>query len=424
MRVLFLALIFACPLPAAAAELTRVASSFDPDRPFGMYLDLGFERTATKEKIVHLSHQSGGLQDVNELWYQMTDSRLKIDAHIGLWQDLEFHFGLPIVFAQDRSWGFTSDSNPTTSTITNNCLQANGQLLDPACPTSLAGAQAMFQVPASSNRGGLGDMTFGLAYALFNTKRDDTKPMWVIGMDYTAPTASLLDPTVPTSSSNRGNIGEKLHKYQFYTALSRRTGAIDPYFKIHYTLPFAGPGWYSNCDHPSALNMGAPENCNSSAWSRADTGIKPSHTGGVIFGAELNAFEDAAKHQKVAIDIRGIATYISEGRYYNEMSDLFGKLLYSQEYMQFGGQIGLVAQPADFIALKLNASLIYNTDHMLTYENIGKDLNGDGTVDVSDPAQHLELNPNFDWRTDMTGRGFRATDSLTFVLNATASFHF
>src|SRR5207253_731987 len=101
------------------------------------------------------------------------------------------------------------------------------------------------------------------------------------------------------------------------------------------TLGYWGPGWYSNCDHPDTVapgggaTIGRPENCGTDAWKRIDTGLKPAHRGGIIFGSEFNAYDEPSKHQKVAIDLRGIATYVSEGRYYNEMSDLFRKYLYT-----------------------------------------------------------------------------------------------
>src|SRR3954466_7249469 len=85
---------------AHAAEITRVASSFDDNKPFGMFLDVGFEYSQDKGKITRewYEDKAGGLTDVSELRYQMRDARLLLDAHIGLYKDLEFHFGLPIVF--------------------------------------------------------------------------------------------------------------------------------------------------------------------------------------------------------------------------------------------------------------------------------------------------------------------------------------
>lgn len=419
-----LALAIALPSVAGAAELTRIASSFEEKDPFGMFLDLGYERTQLREKITREHHQDQNVLDVSELRYQGVDSRLNLDLRVGLWEDLEFHYGLPIVFQQDRQWQFAAGTTEGNSTITNNCLQADGQLLDPGCPATLAGTRPLFSVGDSSNsyRGGLGDMTFGLAYAFFNQRKDPSKPMWLVGVDYTAPTSEGLDPTLPTAADARGKIGDRIHRYKFYTSLSKRLGPADPYFQIHYTLPYRGPGWYSNCDHPDPRVLGRPENCNTDEWPRLDTGIRPPHVGGVVVGTELNAFEDQALFQKLAFDLRGLASYVSEGRYYNELSDPFTKLLYTQDYLQLGGSVGLVAHAAEYLHLKASAALLYNTEHTLTDESIGKDLDGDGNVNVT--ASPREINPNFDWRADMVSRRFRASEAAVFRLEVSAALSF
>ncbi|MHB8879031.1 MAG: hypothetical protein ACYC8T_35465, partial [Myxococcaceae bacterium] len=270
LSVALLALALAAPFTAGAAEITHVASSFEEKAPFGMFIDVGFQRTQHRAKIVREFHQQGETQDVTELRYTDIDTRLKLDLHLGLWQDLEFHYGLPIVFQQNRTWGYAVGTGEHNSTIANNCLQANGELLDPGCATSGAGRRSLFdfsQGNINSYRGGLGDMTFGLAYAFFNQKKDDTKPMWIVGVDYQAPTSDLNDPTAPTTPDARGAIGDKLHRYKAYTTFSKRVGAADPYFQLHYTLAYHGPGWYSNCDNPDPRTMGRPENCGTSQWS-------------------------------------------------------------------------------------------------------------------------------------------------------------
>ncbi len=441
MTRLGVALALAFALPAGAAELTRIASSFEPKDPFGMYLDVGFSRTQQMTKIVREHHQRGAVEDVTELRFKELDQRLNFDVRIGLWQDFELRFGVPLVFSKTRRWRFNDGkslderTDETNSTIYNNCLQANGELLDPSCPTSGAGRRPMFEVSHGPDddvwRGGLGDMTFGLAYAFFNQQKDDTKPMWIFGVDYTAPTAERLEPGKPTAPNARGAIGDRIHKYKFYTSFSKRIGVADPYFQLWYTLPFRGPGWYSNCENPNTTgyggsppqpSMGRPGNCGTDQWTLSETGIRPAHTGGFVFGSELNAYDEPSKHQKVAIDLRGIATYVSEGRYYNEMSDMFGKLLYTQDYLQIGGSVGFVAHAAEYVHLKARGTLLYNTEHTLTDESIGKDFNGNGTVDIT--ASPIEINPNFDWRADMPSRRFRATETSVWRLDLEASFVF
>jgi hypothetical protein len=415
------ALVASLPLSANAAELTRIASSFEPDDPFGMYLSVGYVREQQKAEILREFPQAGDLQEVSEQRYLAVDNRLELTLQLGLWQDLEFRYRLPVVFSFSQQWDHALGTTAENSTVTNNCLQANGMLLDPNCPASGAGARPLYEVPNSSYRTGLGNMHFGLAYALFNERKDPSKPMWIVGADYEAPTATLWDPTQLTSEESPGSIGDKIHRYTFFTSFSKRLGPADPYFKLSYTLPVRAPGWYSNCDNPDPSRMGAPENCGTAAWSRRETGIRPAHRGGVIFGVELNAHENPAAHQKVVLDLRGMADYVSEGRYYNELTDVLGKLLYTEDHLRVGGSLGATAWAAQYLGISGRATLLYTTEHTLTNEQIGRDLDGDDVVDLGNTA---ELNPNFDHRTDMVGRRFRLSESFTFRLEATATFRF
>src|SRR4051812_43251606 len=84
---------------AHAAELSRVASSFEETKPFSLFVDLGFERTQRLESIGRERHVNGDLVVAPELRYQLADYRLNLDLHAGLWHDVEFHYGVPLVFA-------------------------------------------------------------------------------------------------------------------------------------------------------------------------------------------------------------------------------------------------------------------------------------------------------------------------------------
>lgn len=423
------------PLFAHAAELTRVASSFDENHPFGLFVDLGFERTQRLESISREQHVNGDLEVVPELRYQGIDYRLNLDLHAGLWHDVEFHFGIPLVFNQSEEWWLSSLTTPTSSTVLNNCVNANGSLVTP-CPAT--GGVSIFPATTNPNpstpfisnapgapqvfRGGFGNMRFGMSWAAFNQARDDTKPMWVIGFEYEAPTADQLDPTQRADDGMHGAIGDRIHKYQLWSSFSRRIGVVDPYVKVDYTLPYHGPAWYSNCDHPDPALLGAPANCNTTDWTRDDTGILAPYTAQIVAGSEFIVFDQPAKHQKFTVDARAHTRYVSEGRYYNELSGLTHKLMYSGDYLQVGGSLAMLAGVADYLTLRGRISLAYESDHPLSNEPLGKDLNNNGQIDYqTNPA---EVNPNFDYRTDMVARQLWATATYVFGVNVSATFSF
>ncbi|NTX38576.1 hypothetical protein HUA74_17030 [Myxococcus sp. CA051A] len=436
LRVVLAALTLGAPFAASAADITRIASSFEDDDPFDLFIDVGFERTQTRAKIVREQLAPAGTPpnedgspatrgDAAELWYKGVDARLNLRLAVGLYRDLELSFTLPLVFQQNERWDFTSQSSQESSTITNNCINADGSTIAGCLSDPQTNGVPLFGVPQESFRGGLGNLHFGLAYAFFNQAKDETKPTWIVGIDYEAPTAKVRDPSVDTTNSDeRGNIGDRVHKYQLYTAFSRRMGVAEPYFKASYTIPVRGPLFYSNCDQRTSnpTNLGAPGNCGEGPWNRKETGIKSPEMLGMVAGVELVPFDRPQKHQKFTLDLRAIGNYVGAGRYNNELSAALRKLLTSEEYFQVGGMLGATASASDTFKIRASGTFLYNTDHTLTNEEMGQDLNGDGQVDTA--VGSPELNPTFDWRYDLVSRRFRAIGSTTFRFDLSASFNF
>lgn len=415
------------PCAAAGAEITRIATSFEDTDPFGMYLSLNFEHTQQRSRIVRERHLDGDVRDVGELRYRMLDTRVNFDARIGLWTDLELRYSVPYVFARNELWTYDADAeNGANSSILQNCIDARGQLYDPDCLTTGEGQQALFPTPHGSYRGGFGNMTFGLAYAIFNQRRDSTKPVWIVGFDYEAPTAArnTVRFTIP---SRRGALGDRVHKYKLYTTMSRQMGLAEPYFQFHHTLPYRGPGWYSNCENPDPQYMAYPENCFNGSWNKSDQGINAPQVSGVVFGSEFVAWEDKPKAQRVALDLRLFGTYVGAGRYYNELSGLTYKLIQTPDYAQVGGHLVITAQAAEFLTLRATGMLGFTTDHLLSVEPIAKStvlLVVDPTTGELTEESTAALNPSYDFRTDVPSRRFRLTETNTYRLDLTATFSF
>jgi len=422
LRAVVAALTLGVPFVATAADVTRVATSFEDDDPFGMFIDVGLQHSQRRAKILRevLPESTGGTRAyVPELFYRGYDTRLNLDAAFGISPDVELSFGLPIVLLQDESWDFVagreSSSSILNNRVGNNCA-GTGQ------PCTLPTADPLFAVPFQTYRGGLGNMRFGFAWGIFNQRKDETKPNWVVGIDYEAPTAKQLDPSVLTAPDNRTPVGDRVHKYMLHTALSRRIGLAEPYFRMHYTIPVRGPGAYTNCDNRNVepQNLGRPQNCALTGWDRKTTGIQAPHTAGVMFGSEFLVLDRPTR--QFTLDLRAIGNYVSEGRYYNELSGALRKLLYTSDYMQIGGQFAVKLKLSDILSVKGSGMMLYNTDHTLTDEKIGKDLDGNGSVDITNNPS--ELNPNFDFRTDFVSRRFYAADSRDFRLDVSATLAF
>lgn len=429
-------LLLALPSAASGAEITRVATAFEANNPFDLNLDVGFERTWRQGRITRENRQETpgvtgtSVVEVAELRYSEISNQLPMRAAFGIFRDLELHVSTSLVFFKNRSWGYDSGVTNTTSTIYNNCVDMRAPLgAPPFCvPTQggTPGAQPIFGVPGSSNRAGLGDFVLGFSWAALNDQKDDTKPKWVLSFDYEIPSAAAANPSQATSSASPGGIGEKAHRFNFSTALSKRLGAIDPYVKVTYSLPTQAPGFWTNCNTPDKLAY--PENCGDGPWTAQETGIKPQHRASVVFGAEFYAYDDPSKHQRVGFDLQLGGTWVSEGRIANELSDALGKLLYTEEYLTLGGKVGVYARAADFVQLRLNASLYHDTEHFLTNEPVGKDRDnacssgGSPCIDLDNRAK--EINPNYDFRYDTPGRRFRINQVTVFSVMATGTINF
>jgi hypothetical protein len=424
------ALTLAVAAPAGAAEISRVVSSGEPGSPFSMDLDVHWDRsvenaTITREKgSAGTSALPGGaVFQGDRLAYTRTRNAVVPRIAIGIWKDFELHAEMPYVLGDDRDWRYGTlygqPTGPTTDSISTNTIDAQGQpcAVQP-CP--------LFTVPSTGYHGGkVGDLKAGLAWAIFNDKKDDTKPTWVVGMDLTVPTAAKWEPGKDRNpdtwaspyelKTNPGPFGEKIWKWDLHTVLSKRYKYFDPYVKAHAQLAFKSSSTYSNCDAVNEtatvrqFNVDAAQNCQS--WGDA-AGAQLPFVAGLLFGTEIVPYEDAREGQKVTLDFRFYSELTSKARFYNELSDATGKILQTGEYMEIGGLAGLYLHASKYVQLKAQASLATRTAHDLTGESLGKSgswpaLNPDGSGRTLDPAQ---MNPNFDWRWDAPGRRFRISE--------------
>ena len=427
------ALTLAVAAPAGAAEISRVVSSGEPGSPFSMDIDVRWDRsvenaTITREKgsASTASIPGGAVFQGDRLDYTRTRNAIVPRIAIGLWQDLEAHFELPYVLGDDREWQYGTlygkPTGPGTDSISTNTIDAQGQpCTTQPCP--------LFPVPSAGYHGGkVGDLKAGLAWAVFNDRKDDTKPTWVLGMDLTAPTAAKWEPGTNRTADWQspfntktapGPFGEKIWKWDVYSVLSKRYKYVDPYLKAHVQFAFKSASTYSNCDavnEPATehqFNADAAANCQS--WGDA-AGAQLPLVGGFMFGTEIVPYEDAREGQKVTIDFRLYGERTGKARFYNELSDATGKILQTGEYLEIGGLAGLYLRASKYVQLKAQASFATRTAHDLTGETYYKNgwpASGLGGTPGSDP----NVNPNFDWRWDAPGRRFRISEVSVFDLS-------
>ena len=161
---------------------------------------------------------------------------------------------------------------------------------------------------------------------------------------------------------------------------------------------------------------------------------RPPHVGGVHFGAEFLPYVDPARFLRVAIELSFGAIYVSEGRYLssaghrfkatNELSDALGRQLCSEEYVRLDATRGFRVQASRYAKFHILVTYGHETQHMITGETIGVDLDGTGLVELTRDSVNPEQNPNYDFRWDQPGRRFRMTETTLFGLQFIGELNF
>ncbi len=416
--------------PAAAAELTRVASSGEPDNPFDLDFSLRWERTQRRAAITREYAEASNpgdpaypfatVKEPQQLRYTETANLVVPRLAVGLWEDLQLHAELPYYLAQETTWRRAAGVGPdVVDTIEGNTIDPDGSVDAVAHPIFPVGAgQTVY------HGGVAGDLKVGLSWAPFAEKRDDTKPTWVVGLEVTIPTAKLYDPAAGRQvdwaspynvSAKTGPVGQKVWRFDLSTSMSRRMGPIDPYFRAHVTALRKSSSTYSNCDQAAALTSPAlidiqahPDMAVLCAADPDRWGAQLPFLAGLTFGAELIPYEDHVTDQKIALDLRIVADYTSRARWYNELTDATGKLLATEAYMTLVGRLGFIFRASEYVAIQGSGSLGWVTPHFLTGEDFGSRVE----------------NPNFDWRYDAPARRFRATEGSVFDLQVSGLLQF
>ncbi len=434
--------------PARAAEVTHVATAAEPDKPVDVDLSIRFDRQQKRVRITREmpdpgSSAFGSVIDQTMLRYTEVTNAIVPRVAIGLYNDVEIHAEWPYVLADDVSWrygaiGGVSVDSPASpfyaSSISQNTTSPSGT----AC-RDIGGAPTTCAIfPVDTGRtvyhgGKMGDFKAGLTWGIFSDRRDDTKPFWLVGADITFPTADLYDPadgrgiaqandwqspySVP---AKRGTFGHKAWQFDLYTALSKRMGPIDPYFKVHATSMQKSASTYSNCQHAAEFQESGSnaDTAQLASWAQArcvalgdSAGARLPFVTGIVFGTEIVPYEDPVENQKVTLDVRLTADYTSSSRWYNELTDATGKILWTEPYVSVGALVGLDLRFSNVVSLRGSAKLETQTPHFLTGEPLG------ANVDYTNAANASQLNPNFDARYDLPGKRFRATETSVFTVN-------
>lgn len=468
MRIFALSLAVASGLSfvriAEAAWPTKVMSAVEKDKAIpDINLEVTYDRRAKNAKITRewIQDQNGNRSalDVRELDFSEVTQRMLLKLRVGLYHDLELHIIAPIILQNDSSIAF-AEGVEGRSTIAGDNDNSNNTAYDYRFPIT--------DVPASRERAGFGDMTFGLSWSPFVEHKDEAWPTLTLTADIIAPTGKRRDPTdqdaLPTTDG-AGAVGLKSTIFDLSIGLSKRmrttAPALEPYMIFGARIPI-----------PTAAQKAV--------------GFDPSASGRFTVGTELVMYEDVKKDARYALDFGFGFRYIGIGRTYSELSDYLpnfnqtaprdpnnpdlprdtffyddyedaanyntagdgalcgtvpgvpcGELTRVDEHLEMRGTLALHIRPIEYAVIRAGVSYGIVTDHLITAESVGSDKDGAeaanatcgtgpcvGRVNAQNFSGEDERSAYYDPRYDTPGRRFRAEDITNFIFFVTAAATF
>ncbi len=395
---------------ARAAEITDVADAADTvrignytrDNAFDVWLDDEFQLLSESGRITREPMGRGGCsptshdcQPANELQYNSMTYVYALRGQIGMYQDLAFTFGWSYVVDDKTKFGYAKGVTAANSTVDSS---------DPAIGR-------LFPHDFQSDHRGAGKLDFGVKWAPLSDERDDSKPMWVLAVNWSTPwTQGTYDPRTRASTSHPGAVGDGMHYLTFSTALSKRLGSfgligidpnanrrgyLDPYVQLSYVWPIPQSG--------KSLGALTPSDTRPFAHTT-------SQQGRLEAGFEVVPVEDLRNGRKLAIDLGLRSAYYAEGRNYSELTDPLGRLTYTDQYFYVGGVLGVYAQVAEVLRFKAGFTVGWNSSHFITGDSIGNDRDGNGvSCENGQPVAGSRdvCNPYYDAEIDQPGFRFR-----------------
>jgi hypothetical protein len=437
------------PALGRAAEVTRVVSALDDDDSFDLNLTASWLHEAKSALIKRESElpPASGIDVLRDLKYAETRDVLNLRVDVGILWDVGLHVEAPLVLADSNSLSFDQGVGPGSSTILGDGnLGILPRATDPSgavtsfgldAPHNRAFPGSSSQVFQSPTRSGFENLGVGVTWAVFNQRRDDTKPTWTLGFDAKLDVFKDMrfDPSNP--NGNRA-AGLGYHQLVWSTWVSKRFRHFDPYFGAYYMVPIR-------------TNGSIFENYNPATQSS----VNPQQQAGTTIGVEEIAWENPRGDQRVTIEARGHVEEHFAGRGYSEIweplsgsptcsttaatnacrapldevADAQGNLQAAaypgvsdiEAYGTFGGDLGLNVQVGKYVRFRGLFGLTVDLPHFITDANAGVDTNHDGRVDSLDKA---EANPAYREAIDLPGRRFRVEESEIWSLLLEGSIMF
>jgi hypothetical protein len=318
-------------LTAQAAEVTRVATSFEDDNVFDVHFGVAYDYNFKQAAILREwnSGRGGANPDtenrlVKDLIYRQQRHTLTPTVEMGLWHDLALYISLPVVLHDTREYSFdqrvddcvfgdspataTCVNKDNSTTIRDEILPRNGfdgtNTTDPFGQFTGPNTELIFRGPV---RRGLDQLHVGLKYGILNQTKRSHMPNWIIAAEgrfaVGRPMTFRRSIEIADPDGNH-RVGRRIHELGFWTALSRRYRFLDPFFTAFWRQSISASNSLFR-DHGGAQDL-----------------VNPQSQAGLSVGSEIVPWERKARNLKVAVQVSGSATLHYGGRGYSEIWEL------------------------------------------------------------------------------------------------------
>jgi hypothetical protein len=439
---------------------TDVADAADGDDPFDINGHIAFSRTTDTGTIQREFTTSGGERRRTSIAdSSRVTSQLNFGLDIGLFHDLMAFVRLPLILSDARSLALPDGKT---------AAQVQRRLEDPG---DYRGDGSLFALPFDSpSRAGFDYIGLGVEWGILNQQRASHFPTWVVIVEgrraIGTPLAPCSEAGGKTSCGTRGDAdgdekadqGTSLKLNQDSAGSSRGVSGVlvetRASYRYRYLEPYVGAGfmveWAST----------AKKYYNPGGNLEGTLNRLPSRQTFANVGASLIPWENRARFQRVALDVRLNGTWLSEGREYSALYDALGTSAHQalavpiyegyerdgrpkslkevervpfygltdvQSRMRYGLRAGLEMQAAQYVRFSFGTAINWVTAHSLTFADPcnpsvtdetrrfgpgGNDC-GSGIVNTA----HRAL-------IDSPGRRFWMTGEMLIDLYATATAQF
>lgn len=440
------------------ASYTNVSDAFDEDDPFDLNLSFGFVRTQTVGTVEREGGAGASDGRSSQHWYDVADTELLrnslvLGLELGIWHDLMAYARVPIVLSETRKLKLPAGRSSAA---------VNADLCTPT-PSSDAGTaltcdsnddgeldgQQLFSVPFEGpKRSGIGALDLGLAWSISNQHRDRHFPTWTLILGARVDVGSAMNPcSVDGGCSGSEDqpepgISEGVHGFHAETRASYRYRYIEPYAGLSFDI-----FWPSN----EGDDFFAP-----SGDLEGYMNTLPPRIGEVTAGVAVIPWEHRGRWQRLSLDLRLQAAYVSEGHGRSALYDALGTstsdylaisnsenanndpdasagreiafngLTDMQAHGRIGGRFAIEMQAARYVSFFVASSVYYSTPYIITFSDA---CNPAITPDGEDDPRIGEcrrgiINPHHRPAIDLPGRRFRMDDELEVNIEASAVAQF